>query len=66
MNRLIHQRVENHLGDSLAIPQVDANNAPVVPPTLNPPHQHDFLADLIGRQVTTMMGATHISEFICQ
>jgi hypothetical protein len=64
MDRLMHFRVEDDLGNAVSVPEVDENDPAMVPPSLNPAHQHDFRADIIFSQLTAVMGPAHTSKII--
>jgi hypothetical protein len=56
--------VENHLRESFSVPQVNEDHPAVIPPSLYPPHQHHFSADIIGTEFTAGMGSSHISKLV--
>jgi hypothetical protein len=62
----IDRRVEDHLGDSLPVAQVDENDPAVIPPTQDPAHQNDFFAHIPGTQGVAVMGSSHVSENVSQ
>src|SRR6056297_1859002 len=57
-------RIENNLGDPLAIPQINKNDAAVVPSPLDPAHEYHFSANIFRTQLIAMVSSSHISQFI--
>jgi hypothetical protein len=53
--------VEHHLGDAMPVPEIDKDDAAVVPAALHPSHQYDFLSDILSAQHIASMGSAHIS-----
>jgi stress-induced morphogen len=62
MDGLIDRRVEDHLGQAFAIPQINKNNPAVIPSTQDPAHQNHFRADIISTEFTTAVSSSHISQ----
>jgi hypothetical protein len=61
MDGLIDLGIENHLGDALAVAQINEYDATVVPATQNPAHQYDFFSDIFGIELTTTVSPSHVS-----
>ena len=53
---------ENHLGQALAIAQVDKNNATVIAPNMDPTGEHRGLADVALAEFVAMVGSVHDAE----
>ena len=53
-------RAENDLGQSLAIAQIDENNAAVIAPDMNPTRKFGDAADVRGAQFVAMMCPVHV------
>jgi hypothetical protein len=56
--------VKHHLGEPLPVPQVDENDAAVIPSALHPAHQDDFTPDVRSPQRFAVMGPAHVSQYI--
>src|SRR3990172_5451063 len=52
------------LHDPLAVPEVHKDEAPVIPPPVDPAHQRDGLADLFRRHLSAIIASPHAS-FCC-
>ena len=52
----IDLRVEDHLGQPLAVPEVHKDEAAVVTPALHPAHEHHF--DAVSRSPELITGMT--------
>jgi hypothetical protein len=50
-------RIEHDLDNAGAISQIDENNTAMIPSSMSPPHQHDFLLRIIGSQIAAIMGS---------
>ena len=52
-------RIEDDLGEAVAVPQVDENDAPVVAPPMDPAAQSHGLVDMLSSQFVASVGAVH-------
>jgi hypothetical protein len=52
-------RTKNHLGETLAVSQVDENDTTMVAPGSNPSSQGNFLSNLFGAEFVAVMCAIH-------
>jgi hypothetical protein len=58
----IDLRVENDLGDSMTIAQIDENKAAVIAPTLHPAHQDHRLPEVVRIQNVTIVTPLPIAQ----
>ena len=72
MGGLVIRGVGHHLGDAVAVAQVDENQAAVVAVRPRPAHEDDFAADVRGAKRSAMVGsssfqklAQYLFSFIC-
>ena len=64
MDRLIHFRVEYHLGNAFPVPQIHKNHSAMVPAAMDPSGQNHFPAHIFRAQLITGMGTAHLSQYI--
>ncbi len=64
MGRRVDLRVKHHLCDPLPIPQVDEDQTAVITAAQGPPHQHHFTANILGRQLSTVVRTFPVSQCI--
>jgi hypothetical protein len=57
-------RVEHHLGDPLAVAEIDENDPAVVAPALDPAHEHHFTVNVRSGELVAVVGPAHISQFV--
>ena len=50
-------RIADNLGQTLAVAQIDKNNAAVVAPAMRPAAKSDFLADRLGIELPAVMSS---------
>jgi hypothetical protein len=64
MNGRAEFRVENNLGETIFVAQVNENHPAVIPSALHPSHQDHFRTHIFRSQFAAGMGPPHITKCI--
>jgi hypothetical protein len=57
VHRRIYFRIEDHLGQAVAVTQIDKDDSAMITPPQNPAHENNFLTDISLAKIVAEMGS---------